>query len=439
MAQEQKQAAVSAAEVLQKQREYIFGNVATFYKEPLVLVRGEGKYVWDAEGRQYFDAFGGILTVSLGHVHPEVTRRTAEQLQRLQHASTLYPTAPMADLAERLANLTPGALKRSFFSNSGTEANETAILIAKLATGSDDVIALRHSYHGRSMLAMSLGGTAGYRAQAPIPGIHHAHNAYCYRCPFGLSYPSCDLRCARDMEELIQTTTSGKVAALIAEPIQGVGGFVTPPPEYFKEVVGIVRKYGGVFICDEVQTGWGRTGTYLWGIEHWGVEPEIMTSAKGMANGLPIGWTIANEEIAGAFKHATISTFGGNPVSTTAALATIDVILEEGLAENAEVVGRHLMAGLKAMQEEFPCMGDVRGMGLMIGVELVHSGKRPAPDLLSRWLEETKARGLLIGKGGLWGNTARITPHLNITRSDADEILRILRESMAEVQPYMQA
>ena len=421
-----------------KQREYLFPNLATLYQEPLVIVRGEGKYVWDDQGRQYLDAFGGILTVSLGHCHPEVTERVARQLRTLQHVSTLYVTEPQVRLAERLAELTPGQLKRSFFTNSGTEANETALVVARAHTGCDDVIVLRHSYHGRSMLTMTLGGTHGYRAATPVPGVHHLASPYCYRCPFGLSYPSCDLRCAKDVEELIQTATSGRVAAFVAEPIQGVGGFITPPPEYFKEVVAIVRRYGGLFICDEVQTGWGRTGTYLWGIQHWGVEPDVMTSAKGMANGLPIGWTITTDEIARSFRHSTISTFGGNPVSATAALAVIDVILEEGLAENAARVGGFLMDGLKALQERYPCMGDVRGMGLMIGVEFVHAAKRPAPDLLNRWLEATRKRGLLIGKGGLYGNVARIAPHLNVTRSDAEEMLRIMDAAMAEVQPYME-
>lgn len=425
-------------ELRRKQREYLFGNVITYYEEPLVIVRGEGKYVWDAEGRQYLDAFGGILTITVGHCHPRVTERVIRQLQTLQHISTLYVTAPQVELAELLARITPGALKRSFFTNSGTEANETALVVARLYTGCDDVIVLRYSYHGRSMLAMSLSGNANYRAVTPVPGIHHLHSPYCYRCPFGLTYPACDLRCAKDVEELIRTCTSGRVAAFMAEPIQGLGGVITPPPEYFQEVVSIVRRYGGLFICDEVQTGWGRTGTYLWGIQHWGVQPDVMTSAKGMANGLPIGWTITTDEIASAFRHVQISTFGGNPVSATAALATIQVILEEGLAENAARVGALLMDGLRAMQEKYPCIGDVRGKGLMIGVELVHGGKRPAPDLLNRWLEETRKRGLLIGKGGLYGNVARIAPHLNITPADAEEMLRIMDEAMAQVQPLMQ-
>lgn len=421
-------------EVIRKQREYLFPNVAVYYQEPVVLQRGEGKYLWDSDGRQYLDFFGGILTVSVGHCHPKITDRVVEQYRTLQHTSTCYPIAPMAELAERLAQLTPGNLKRSFFSNSGTEANETAVLIAQLHTGSQEIIALRHSYSGRSFLAQSLTGHSSYRAYGYIPGIRHAHNAYCYRCPFGMSYPGCDLRCAKDLEELIRTTTSGRVAALLAEPIQGVGGFITPPPEYFKEAVSIVRKYGGVFICDEVQTGWGRTGKYLFGIQHWGVEPDIMTSAKGMANGLPIGWTIATEDITRAFKFGTISTFGGNPVSMAGALATLDVIQEENLVENAGVIGDYFRQGLLALQEKYPSIGEVRGMGLMIGIEFVHENKRPAPDLVLKLFEATKERGLLIGKGGLYGNVVRLTPHLNIAKADVDEALRIFDVSLASLE-----
>lgn len=424
---------MESREIIRKQKEYLIPSVATYYKEPLPLVRGEGQYLWDADGRQYLDLFGGILTVSVGHCNPRVNARVHAQLDRLQHVSTLYPTLPQVELAEKLAELTPGRLQKSFFSNSGTEANETAVQLAQLYTGRQEVIALRHGYSGRSQLAQGLTAHSNYRINPTANFIRHAHNAYCYRCPFSLTYPSCDLRCAKDVEELIQTTTSGQVAALLAEPIQGVGGFITPPPEYYQELVGIIRKYGGVFICDEVQTGWGRTGTYMFGIEHWGVEPEIMTSAKGLANGLPIGWTIATPEVADASRGAHISTFGGNPVSTTAALAVVEVIEEEGLVQNAASVGRLLKEGFLALQERFPCLGDVRGMGLMLGLEFVHEQKRPAPDLVSELFERTRAKGLLIGKGGLYGNVVRITPHLNLSRADAEEALRIIGEALAEV------
>lgn len=421
-------------EVYQKHRDYLFPNVANYYREPVVMEIGSGKYLYDSDGNQYLDFFGGILTVSVGHCHPDINSRLVEQINRLQHTSTLYPTRPLVELAEKLARITPGRLQKSFFTSSGTEADETAVLLAKIHTGRQEVIALRHSYSGRSLLAMSLTAHSTWRhGGTHIPGIKHAHNAYCYRCAFGLTYPSCDLRCAKDIEELILTETSGQIAAFLAEPIQGVGGFIVPPKEYFREAVAIVRKYGGLFICDEVQTAWGRTGDKMFGIEHWDVEPDIMTSAKGLANGIPIGWTIATPEVADSFKGLSISTFGGNPVSCTAALATIEVVERENLARNAKVVGDYLRQGLLALQEEFPSMGDVRGMGLMQAVEFVSSGKVPDPQLVLALFEQTKRHGLLIGKGGLYGNVIRISPPLNISKGDVDEALRILRSSLEEI------
>lgn len=421
------------SEIIAKQSQYLFG-VSNYYQEPLVMVRGDGQYLYDSDGRAYLDFFGGILTVSIGHCHSAVNKRIHEQVDTLQHVSTLYPTIPVVELAEKLAAMTPGRLQKSFFTNSGTEANETAVLLAQVYTGRHEVIAFRHAYHGRSQLAMSLTAHAPWRhGPTAIPGIKHAHSAYCYRCPFGLTYPSCDLRCAQDMEELIQTTTSGEVAAVIAEPIQGVGGFITPPPGYFQEVERIVKQYGGLFIADEVQTGWGRTGKYMFGIQHWGIEPDIMTSAKGMANGAPIGWTITTPEVAEAFQGLTISTFGGNPVSTAAALGTLDVIEEENLAHNAEVMGGQLMDGLRELQRTYPLLGDVRGKGLMIGMEFVHEKKRPAPDLTVAFLEVTKKRGLLLGKGGLYGNVIRVAPGLNITAVDVTEALTIIQEALADI------
>jgi 4-aminobutyrate aminotransferase len=425
---------MSGEEIVSKHRKYIFPSVANYYSNPMPVVRGEGKHVYDADGREYLDFFGGILTISVGHCHPDVNAEVKEQVDTLQHASTLYPTEPMVALAEKLARLTPGQLEKSFFTNSGTEANETAILISQLHSGSGEVLALRHSYSGRSFLAMSVTGQSSWRLGGThVAGIKHVANAYCYRCPFGLTYPSCELRCATDVEEAIQTTTSGKIAAFIAEPIQGVGGFITPPPEYFKMVVDIVRKYGGVFICDEVQTGWGRTGDYWFGIEHWGVEPEIMTFAKGMANGAPIGATIATSEIADSIKGNTISTFGGNPVSMSAARAVIDIIERDNLKENARVVGDYLRAGLEALAQKHSVIGDVRGKGLMQALELVGEGKAPAPLATAALLENSREQGLVVGKGGLYGNVIRISPALNIAKVDVDDALRMLDAALGQI------
>ena len=414
-------------EIIQKHKDYLFPSVANYYKEPLVIDHGAGCYVFDTDGKKYLDFFGGILTVSIGHCNPKVTEKINAQTTRLQHVSTLYPTENIVNLAEKLAQITPGKLQKSFFTNSGTEADETAIFMAQHYTGNQEIIALRHSYSGRSMLAMSLTAHSAWRhGGTHIAGIKHAVNPYCYRCPFGLEYPSCDLKCASDLEELILTTTCGQIAGFIAEPIQGVGGFITAPREYFEVAVPIIRKYGGVFICDEVQTGFGRTGRRMFGIEHWQVEPDIMTCAKGMANGVPIGATIARTDIADSFTGLTISTFGGNPVSMAAALATIQVIEEENLAENAHVVGGYLRAGLEALQEKYPAIGDVRGMGLMQALEFVGDNKVPDAALVSRLFEETKKDGVLIGKGGLHGNVVRIAPPLNITKSEVNDFLRVL-------------
>ncbi len=424
-------------EVLQKQRQYLFPSVITYYSEPLVLERGKDMHLYDTEGREYLDFFGGILTVIAGHCNDRITETLIGQAKRLQHVSTLFPTIPQVELAEKLAKITPGRLQKSYFTNSGTEANETAILVARAFTGRHEVIALRHAYSGRSALAMSLTAQSAWKLGGPpLPGIVHAHNAYCYRCPFEKTYPECNLVCARDIEELIRTATSGQPAAFIAEPIQGVGGFVTPPREYFSIVVEIIRKYGGVFISDEVQTGFGRTGGKWFGIEHWGVEPDIITAAKGMANGSPIGATIATPEIADSLKGLTISTFGGNPVTACAAKATIDFIESENLLENARVVGKYLQERLQELQEKYPIIGDVRGMGLMQGVELVNDrrAKAPAAEEMRRLMDLTKQNGLIVGKGGLYGNVVRISPALTCSRRDVDDAVRLLDRSFGQLQ-----
>ena len=427
-------AGAASAEALHK--EYLFPCVATYYQKPVTMVRGKGMYLTDAEGNDYLDFFGGILTVSVGHCNETVNRAVIDQNQTLQHASTLYINEPQAKLAERMAKLTPGPLSKSFFTSSGTEANETAVLFARHATGRSDIVALRHAYSGRSEVTMNITAHSSWRAApSSVPYIKHAHNPYCYRCSLGLTYPSCDLRCAHDVEELIQTTTTGEIAAFMAEPIQGVGGFITPPKEYFQEVLPIVRKYGGLFICDEVQTGWGRTGGKWFGIEHWGVQPDIMTFAKGLANGLPIGATIATPAVADSFKGLSISTFGGNPVSTRGALATIDFIADNDLLGNAKVQGARLRDGLEALKQKYPLIGDVRGMGLMQALEVVDpsspGGKEPDAKKVLQIFEETRSQGLLIGKGGLYGNVIRLTPPMIVSGREVDDALAVLDKAFA--------
>jgi 4-aminobutyrate aminotransferase-like enzyme len=424
-------------EIIRKHKEYLWPAVTNFYEQPLVADHASMQYVWDVEGRKYLDFFGGILTISVGHTNPKVTGRVKAQIDRLQHLSTLYPNEAIVALAEKVAQITPGALHSSFFTNSGTEANEAAILLARMATGRYDVVALRHAYSGASALAKSMTAQAAWRKSGVISvGVAHAINPYCYRCPLGLKYPDCEVACANDVENLIQTGTSGQIAAFIAEPIQGVGGFITPPPEYFKIVFRAVKKYGGLFISDEVQTGFGRTGTKWFGIEHWEVTPDIMTCAKGMANGAPIGATITTKELSASFQGLTISTFGGNPVTSVAARATIEVIEEERLVENAETMGRYFRGKLEELQQKYPVIGDVRGKGLMQALELVRdrATKEPATEATAQLMERARENGLLIGKGGMYGNVIRLSPMLNITKPDVDEAIRILDKSLAEVR-----
>jgi len=429
--------ATRSQEVIRKHREYLWPAVSTLYQRPLVADRAHMQYVWDLEGRKYLDFFGGILTLSVGHTNPKVTARVKDQVDRLQHTSTLHVSEAIVELAEKVAQITPGKLQKSFFTNSGTEANEAAIQLARAATGSFDVVALRHSYSGASAVTKSLTGQAPWRKSGIIAmGVAHAISPYCYRCPLGMSYPSCDVACANDVENLIQAGTSGQIAAFLAEPIQGVGGFITPPPEYFKIVFRTVKKYGGLFISDEVQTGFGRTGKHWFGIEHWEVIPDIITCAKGMGNGVPIGATVTTSELAGSFKGMTLSTFGGNPVTCVAARATIQVIEEEHLLENARTAGSYFRGKLNELQEKYPVIGDVRGMGLMQGLELVkdRKTKEPAPEALAQLLERTRENGLLMGKGGLYGNVVRLSPMLNISKADVDEAVRLLDKSFAEIR-----
>jgi 4-aminobutyrate aminotransferase-like enzyme len=425
-------------EIVLANREHLFPSVFHYYREPLVISRAKDQHVWDADGNQYLDFFGGIVTVSVGHCNDFVNQKLHAQIDRLQHVSTVFANEPQAALAKKISEITPGRkLTKSFFTNSGTEANETAILAARCYTGSTEIVALRYAYHGRSSLAMGLSAQSSWRL-GPVTqaGIVHAVNAYCYRCPYGLTYPDCGVKCAQDVEEVIRTTTSGRIAGFIAEPIQGVGGFITPPKEYFPIVHDIVKKYGGVFISDEVQTGWGRTGGKWFGIEQWGVQPDIITSAKGLANGAPIGLTVARPEIADSVKGATISTFGGNPISTTAAKAVLDFIEDHKLSINAAEVGAYLKEKFFELQSKHQLIGEVRGMGLLLAIELVEDRetKKPATAATAALMEATRENRILLGKGGFYGNVLRVSPPLNISKADVDEFTRLLDRSFAKIE-----
>lgn len=425
-------APLTREELKKKREKYLFPSVKQLYAEPPHFVKGRMQFLYDETGREYLDMFAGIVTVSVGHCHPKVTARTVEQAQTLQHTSTVFMTQPMADLAEKLANIAPGDLSKSFITNSGTEANETAIKVARVASGRNEVIALQHSYHGDSHLASSLTANHGFRPEVmPASGIVHAANAYCYRCPFQKTPDNCSMECVKDVERVIQTQTCGKPAVFIAEPIQGVGGTITPPDGYFKEVKKILEQYGIIMIADEVQTGVGRTGSHWFGISSYGVVPDMITMAKGLGNGLPIGAVITTLAIADKAAKQQINTFGGNPVSAATGCAVLEVIEEEKIMQNAKEVGEYLKAGLEDLMKHYPEMiGDVRGKGLMLGMELADKKKTPLTQETAKIVEMSKDDGVIIGKGGLYGNVIRIKPPMNITKENVDQCLKVLRKAL---------
>jgi len=430
----------SREEVLALRQQYLTPGLLTFYKEPLLLVEGKMQYLWDEKGKQYLDAFAGIVTVSVGHCHPQIVKKVQEQVGKLQHVTTIYLHPTIGQFGKKLAEHFPEGsnLSVTYFTNSGSEANEIAILSSREFTGNSEVISLRNCYHGGTQATMALTAHSTWKFKTnPTISVKNALAPYCYRCPYGLEYPSCGLKCAHDVENVIKYETSGQVAAFIAEPIQGVGGAVTPPPEYFKIVYDIVRKAGGLCIADEVQTGFGRTGDHFWGFENFGVTPDIVTMAKGIGNGAPLGACTTRMEIAKMMKNRIhFNTYGGNPISMVQGLATLEVIDQENIQANAKKVGGHLKTRLKELQERHKLIGEVRGLGLMLGVELVRDRKtkEPANTEAADVLELCKHRGLLIGKGGLFGNTLRIKPPMCITIDDADFMVDCLDEVLGEIE-----
>jgi alanine-glyoxylate transaminase/(R)-3-amino-2-methylpropionate-pyruvate transaminase len=397
------------------------------------------QYLWDETGKQYLDAIAGIVTVSVGHCHPKVTERARQQAAQLVHATTIYLHPNIAQFAQALARRMPEGsdLRVSYFTNSGSEANDLAILMARMHTERDEVLALRNAYHGGTHVALSLTAVGTWRYPVPaMAGVRHITPGYCYRCPFGLTYPACDMKCAHDVENVIRYETCGEIACVIAEPIQGVGGAVTPPPEYYRIVYDIVRQHGGLCIADEVQTGFGRTGEHFWGFENWGVTPDIVIMAKGIGNGAPLGAVTTRPEIAAHMgKRIHFNTFGGNPVSMSQGLATLEVIEEENIQQKAKDVGGYLKDRLLALADKHDLIGDVRGLGLMLGLELVKNRKtkEPASAETADIVELAKDRGLLVGKGGLFGNVIRLKPPMCITKPDCDFLADCLDECMEQV------
>jgi len=408
--------------------------IALYYERPMELVRGEGFKVWDSEGNEYLDFFGGIVTTISGHAVPEVVEAISEQAGKILHSSTLYLIENQVRLAEKLIELAPiSGEKKVFFTVSGTEANEAALLFATVYRESSEVIALRSSYHGRSFATMGITGQSAWKATARAPlEIRYAPNPYQLRCAF--CEGRCNLKCADDLRAVIETETTGYVAAYIAEPIQGVGGFIEAPPGYFERVKEILDETGVLFICDEVQTAFGRTGSHFWGIEAFDAEPDMITMAKGLGNGLSIGAVMGRAEIIDSLSPKQhVSTFGGNHLSTAGALANLNYVLEHDLQKNADEVGGYLKDRLIEMSGNHPVVGEVRGRGLMLGIELVGPEGEPNPRAALGFMQACRERGVLVGKGGINANAVRISPPMTITREAAGEAADVFEEALAAV------
>ena len=432
--------AASHADLLRRHKAVLPRWVSLYYDDPIALVDGSGRHVTDAEGRTYLDFFGGILTTMTGYNTPEVVAAVQAQAGRMLHSSTLYLIEGQVALAEQIAALSPVPDAKVFFGTSGTDGTETALLLATAYRRSNQVLAMRNSYHGRGFGAMAVTGNRSWSPTSYSPfQVHYVQNGDRFRGPYAhLADGELSAACAADLRQVIDTMTSGDVACLIAEPIQGVGGFTVPPDGFYAAIKEVLDEYGILFIADEVQTGWGRTGEHFWGIEAHGVTPDMVTFAKGIGNGLSIGGVVARAEIMDSLTAASISTFGGNPLVTAGALANLRYLLEHDLQGNALERGRQLMAGLRELPSAYPMVGDVRGKGLMIGLELVEPGSTtPHPAAAAAVMEQTKAQGLLVGKGGLYGNVLRVAPPLSLTADEAAEGLGILVKAIDAVSAEM--
>lgn len=422
-------------EILRLRKQFLNPGIFLYYQKPLTIVQGKMQYVWDETGRRYLDALGGIVTISVGHCHPDVVAAAQSQNEILQHSTTIYLHPNVAEYAEALAAKMPGDLKVCYFVNSGSEANDLALLMARAYTGNYDVIALRNAYHGGNASGMGLTAHGTWKFNVPHSfGVHHAITADPYRGTWGRDDPDAGRKYAADVQSLIEYATSGQVAAFIAESIQGVGGCVVFPDGYLKDVYAHVRAAGGVCIADEVQAGFGRTGTHYWGFETQGVIPDIVTMAKGIGNGAPLGAVVTTPQIAAALSQRIhFNTFGGNPVVSAQGKAVLEVIDREKLQANSLAMGQHLSAGLERLKEKHNLIGDVRGKGLMLGIELVkdRATKEPAKPECAQVIERCRELGLLLGKGGLHGQTIRFSPPMCIHQGDADFILEVLGQALS--------
>ncbi len=427
----------SPEQVLRIRKQFLNPGIFLFYKKPLMVVEGFMQYVYDETGRRYLDGFAGIATVSVGHCHPHIVEAVNRQNQIVQHTTTIYLNPNVALFAEALAAKMPGDLKVCYFVNSGSEANDLALLMARAYTGNYDVIALRNAYHGGNAAGMALTSHSTWKFNVPHSfGVKHAMAPDPYRGLFGRDDPEAGRKYADDVQQLIKYGTSGRIAAFMAESIQGVGGTVVFPDGYLQEAYRHTREAGGVCIADEVQTGFGRTGEKFWGFELQGVIPDIVCMAKGIGNGCPLGAVVTTPEIAQVLaSRIHFNTFGGNPVVCAQGMAVLEVIEREKIQENALHVGRHLMEGFARLQEKHSLIGDVRGKGLMLGIELVkdRQTKEPATAEVAEVLEKSRHYGLLIGKGGLFGNTLRIKPPMCLTIDDADFLVSVLDQVFSKI------
>jgi alanine-glyoxylate transaminase/(R)-3-amino-2-methylpropionate-pyruvate transaminase len=427
----------SADEVLALRKQFMNPGIFLYYKQPIMIVEGAMQYVWDEKGKRYLDGLGGIVTVSVGHCHPHVISAGNKQSELYQHSTTIYLHPNVAQYAEKLASKIPGDLKMCYFVNSGSEANDLALLMARAYTGNYDIIALRNAYHGGNASGMSVTAHSTWKYNVPHSfGVHHALSPYPYRGPWGYEDPNAGKNYANDVKEVIDFATSGKVAGFIAESIQGVGGFVEFPDGYLKQAYEHVRAAGGVCIADEVQTGFGRTGTHFWGFETQGVIPDIVTMAKGIGNGCPLAAVVTTPKIAQSLTGKVhFNTFGGNPVVSAMGKAVIEVIEKDNLQANSLKIGNQILAGLKKLKDKHKIIGDVRGKGLMLGIEMVkdRATKEPASAECAAVLESAKEMGLLLGKGGLRGQTIRFAPPMCINSADADFLLEVLDAAFAKL------
>jgi alanine-glyoxylate transaminase / (R)-3-amino-2-methylpropionate-pyruvate transaminase len=427
----------SAGEVLRLRKQFLNPGIFLYYKNPIMLVEGKMQYLWDERGKRYLDALGGIVTVSVGHCHPHVIDVARRQNETLQHSTTIYLHPNIAQYAQALATKMPGDLKVCYFVNSGSEANDLALLMARAYIGNYDVIALRNAYHGGNAVTMGLTAHRTWKFNVPHNfGMHHAIVPDPYRGLWGRDDDDAGKNYADDVKNLLDFATSGQVAAFIAESIQGVGGCVVFPDGYLKHVYEHVRAAGGLCIADEVQTGFGRTGTHYWGFETQGVIPDIVTMAKGIGNGSPLGAVVTTPKIAATLTQRThFNTFGGNPVVCAQGMAVLEVIEREKLQKNSLTIGNRLLAGLNQLKEKYKLIGDVRGKGLLLGIELVkdRQSKEPAKEECAQILETCKEMGLLLGKGGLWGQTIRFSPPMCVNEQDADFLLHVLDRAFSDL------